>query len=41
LLSLYKNAINTNPGSHKEIKKIIDLSPNSIERLKAEKSALY
>jgi len=38
---LYKNAIKANPGSHKEIKKIIDLSPDSIERLKTEKSALY
>jgi hypothetical protein len=38
---LYKNAIKANPGSLKEIKKIIDLSPDSIERLKTEKSALY
>ena len=38
---MYKNAIDNNPGSHQEIRKIKDLSPDSIERLKAEKSALY
>jgi hypothetical protein len=38
---LYKNAIKANPGSLKEIKKITDLPPDSIERLKTEKSALY
>lgn len=38
---MYNKAINTNPGSYQEIRKIKDLLPDSIERLKAEKSALY
>ena len=41
ILNLYRKAKESNPGSLEEIRSIRDLSPDSIERLKAEKSQLY
>ena len=38
LLALYRQAKRTNPGTLEEIKRIKDLPPDSMERLKAEKS---
>jgi hypothetical protein len=41
LLELYRQAKERNPGSMEEIRCIRDLSPDSIERITAEKSHLY
>jgi hypothetical protein len=41
LLNLYSQAKDENPGTMDEIRAIRDLSPDSIERIRAEKSHLY
>lgn len=41
LLDLYKQAKQENPGSYEDLRQIRDLSPDSIERLRAEKSQIY
>ena len=41
MLNLYRQAKDSNPGSLEEIRSIRDLSPDSIERLNAEKSQIY
>ena len=41
LLDLYKQAKDNNPGSFEELKEINDHPPDSIERLRAEKSQFY
>lgn len=41
LLELYRQAKETNPGSLEELRQIDSLTPDSIERLRAEKSQIY
>ena len=41
LLNLYSQAKEDNPGTMDEIRAIRDLSPDSIERIRAEKSHMY
>ena len=41
LLDLYKQAKQDNPGSYEDMRQIRELSPDSIERLRAEKSQIY
>jgi len=41
LLDLYRQVKDNNPGSFEELKQINQLSPDSMERIRAEKSQYY